>query len=532
LERGRAGQLRDIVATIQAEQDVIIRAPLDRAVIVQGGPGTGKTAVGLHRAAYLLYEHRRAVLEGGRVLVIGPNRLFLRYIAEVLPSLGETAVSQHTIETLAGVRYRRRGSEAATVAALKGDVRMAAVLRVALHQQGRLPSAPVPVRTSAGTTELSPELVARVVAECRATVSTYAAGRAVLRRRLETELLSRFVDLGTGAGPDEEEFGGRLRRDGAFDRLVGQLWPTLSAPALVRRVLGSPSARRRAARDVLSDAEVALLARPAAAKVDDEPWTAADLPLLDEAEWLINGVPARYLHVVVDEAQDLSPMALRMVARRAPSGSLTVLGDLAQATAPAAARDWHTVAELLGVGTAVDHRLLEVGYRLPGEILDWASALLPEAAPAVGPTRSARRTGRPPRIVAVAGDLAAVAAATVDAVAGLAAAWGLIGVVAPEGWARAVREALVDSPLAAEVGPADPQRIDHQITVVGPAAAKGLEFDAVVVVEPAEIVAEAGVRALYVALTRCVQELAVVHAAPLPAALVQASWTAGSPEVR
>ena len=326
LERSRAGELRDIVATIQAEQDEIIRAPLERAVLVQGGPGTGKTAVGLHRAAYLLYEQRQRLSALGgvrgaeRVLVVGPNRLFLRYIGEVLPSLGEHAVSQHTIESLgAATRYRVRGVDPPAVAALKGDARMAAVLRAALADLRRAPAGddPVALPTPFGTARLPVEQLVQLVKEAEAATSTFSAGRDVLRRRLEMVVHGRFVNRATGEGPDEASFLTGLRAGGEFTALVGRLWPAVSAAGLVRRVLGMPAARRRAAMGLLSGDEERSLQRASARRVDDEGWTSADLALLDEAEALINGVAATYLHVVVDEAQDLSAMALRMVARRA-----------------------------------------------------------------------------------------------------------------------------------------------------------------------------------------------------------------------
>jgi DNA helicase IV len=276
-------------------------------------------------------------------------------------------------------------------------------------------------------------------------------------------------------------------------------------------------ARRRATAGVLTPDEERSLQRRSARRVDDEAWTLSDLPLLDEAQALINGVPATYLHVVVDEAQDLSAMALRMVARRVPSGSLTVLGDLAQATAPGAQDDWMAAAVHLRVADDAELRELRTGYRLPGEILDWASRLLAEAAPGLRPARSVRRGGQPPLVRRF--DVDSLLAGAVEAATGLSASWGLIGIVAPPSRVADLHAALVAAGL--DVGPVDPGRLDHQISVLSAVGTKGLEFDAAVVVEPAAIIAEeaGGPRALYVALTRSVQVLVVVHADDLPPVL-------------
>jgi DNA helicase IV len=516
LDRARAGEMRDIVATIQAEQDEIIRAPLERTVLVQGGPGTGKTAVGLHRAAYLLYAHRE-VLEGKRVLVVGPNRLFLRYIGAVLPSLGETAVTQHTVETLAGggTRYRNRGVEGADAAELKGDARMAAVLRAVLSGMMRPLTEDVRLQTRFGPADLDAHEVNLLVKDLASVTSTHAAGREVVRRRLSALVHRQFFDPATGAGPDEEALG--LRGDRAFNALLGRLWPSVSAPALVRRALGSPSALRAAAAGLLDADEQRLLLRTMARQVDAEPWTLADLPLLDEAEALVNGVPATYGHAVVDEVQELSAMALRMIARRVPKGSLTVLGDLAQATSPGSQTSWDAIAASLDADDGARAELV-TGYRLPAAILDWACRLLTVAAPGLTPPQSVRTGGAPPRLVE--GSDATVVDLAAAAVAEVADRWGLVGVIAPTGRLADLRAALGAGGI--EVGDDGRASIDRPVTLLGAAAAKGLEFDATVVVDPVGIVAEQpgddgrGERSLYVALTRCVHELTLVSAGPLP----------------
>jgi DNA helicase IV len=518
LERARTGEMRDIVATIQAEQDVVIRAPLDTLLVVQGGPGTGKTAVGLHRAAFLLYEHRQ-VLEEQRVLVVGPNRVFLRYISAVLPSLGETAVVQATVETLAGARWRVRAGDDPAVATLKGDPRMAGVLATAVRQQLSPPGGDVDVVLTSGRARLAADDVAEVMATTFERTGTFAAGRDVFRSRMHRLAWDTHRRQAAVPAP-EDRFLDELRADRAFAAAVGRMWPAVSAAALVRRTIGNRRALARAADGILSRHEQALLRRAPARRVDDEPWTPADLPLLDEAEALLNGVPATYGHVVVDEAQDLSAMALRMVARRSPTGSLTVLGDLAQATAPWGQDHWEdAVAHLRGAGRAeVRIEELGLGYRVPEPILEVANRLLPEAAPHVRPARSVRTAGPAPAVVAAASptDLPAAVAGAVKAAAGR---WSTVGVIAVpadlEGVERALQAAGVAAGSGLRVG------LGERVTLLPPAAAKGLEFDAVVVVEPAAVVAgePRGARALYVAMTRAVQHLTLVHARPLPRAL-------------
>ncbi|HEX6423006.1 MAG TPA: ATP-binding domain-containing protein [Acidimicrobiales bacterium] len=513
LERERTGEMRDIVATIAAEQDVVIRAPLGTCLVVQGGPGTGKTAVGLHRAAFLLYEHRRT-LDAEGVLVIGPNPIFLRYIAQVLPSLGETAARQTTLDRLlAGTAHRVTGSDGDDAAAVKGDPRMAAVIARAVDGAVRSPAGDLAVTTTWGTARVARGALAELVAAVRARDVPHNVGRAafrtqaarlvradLLRRRSEEEVTSEAVDADL-----------RTRRD--WGRALDSTWPSLRAPALVRRLLTNRAALAAAAEGTLSTAEQAAIRRPATRRAADEPWTAADLALLDEAEAAIAGPPRRYGHIVVDEAQDLSAMGLRALARRSRDASMTVLGDLAQATAPAAQESWEAAIAHLGGPRTAQRADLDLGYRVPASIMDMANGLLAEAAPGVTPCRSVRPGGRPPARVRTAepGDVAALAAAVADAVATLAGRHASVAVIAP----GSLRPA-VDGALAAAGDPGA-----GVVTVLDPHEAKGLEFDAVVVAEPALVAGGTprGLRLLYVALTRAVQELVVVHARPLPPGL-------------
>ena len=504
LERERTGEMRDIVATIAAEQDEVIRAPLETCLVVQGGPGTGKTAVGLHRAAFLLYEHRRE-LDAAGVLVVGPNPIFLRYIAQVLPSLGETAVRQTTLERLlAGTAYRRRGRDGDDTARLKGDARLAGVLAHAVTSSVQPPEDRIEGVTTWGTVRLDPDAVFDAVADIHGRGVPHSVGRAALRTRLVRLARQELVTRRGEELASLESVDASLRGDRGWQRALDRIWPPLSAAALVRRMLTNRNALRAAADGLLDADEQALLLRPPTSRVSDEPWTLDDLALLDEAEALLSGPPPRaYGHVVVDEAQDLSAMGFRALARRSNDSSMTVLGDLAQATAPAAQSSWDDVIDHLGGPATARRADLDLGYRVPAAIIDVANGLLAEAAPGVTPCRSVRLDGHPPRFVAV--EAAAGAEGVRDAIA--AAAADLAG--------RYPSVAVIAPP---ELAPA--HRLPRA-TVLAPADAKGLEFDAVVVAEPAAIAGGTpqGLRLLYVALTRAVQELVVVHARPLPAAL-------------
>jgi DNA helicase IV len=504
LERERTGEMRDIVATIAAEQDEVIRAPLATCLVVQGGPGTGKTAVGLHRAAFLLYEHRRE-LDAAGVLVVGPNPIFLRYIAQVLPSLGETAVRQTTLERLlSGTVYRRRGGDGDDAARLKGDARMAAVLARAVTTSVQPPDTHVESVTPWGRIRLDADAVLEAVADVHDRGVPHNVGRAALRTRLVRLARQDLVARRGEELASLEAVDASLRADRGWQRALDRIWPALNAASLVRRLLTNRNALRTASAGLLDGDEQALLLRPPTKRVSDEPWTVDDLALLDEAEALLAGPPPAYGHVVVDEAQDLSGMGFRALARRSPARSMTVLGDLAQATAPAAQSSWGEVVGHLGSPAIARRAELDLGYRVPAAIVDVANGLLAEAAPGVTPCRSVRLDGRPPRFLAVEATLGTegLQDRVATAVAELGGRFASVAVIAPPGLAPAA------------------QRLPG-VTVLAPPDAKGLEFDAVVVVEPAAIAGGTaqGLRLLYVALTRAVQELVVVHAAPLPPAL-------------
>ncbi|SDF75193.1 DNA helicase IV [Blastococcus aurantiacus] len=518
IERPRSGPMRDIVATIQPDQDDIVRAPLSESICVQGAPGTGKTAVGLHRAAYLLYTHGGQLARTG-VLVVGPNRAFLRYIEQVLPTLGEVDVAQSTVADLTG-RVPVRGVDEPATAVLKGDVRMADVLRRALWGEIRKPADDVMVPLAGRRYRVPVERLKRYVDDLRRRARGdddqqllhYAAGRERLAMLLAGD--ARRQKEAAGGSPTDAETR-RAARSPEVRAFCDEVWPSRDAAGLVAALFADAALLARAARGVLDDGEQALLhwATPPRS-VRSARWTEADAVLVDEAAGLLERTQG-FGHVVVDEAQDLSPMQCRAVARRLAAGSLTVLGDLAQATSPWSAADWgQTLAGLGRPDTVV--RPLTRGYRVPAEVLDYANRLLPVIAPGL-PAATAVR-GEPGSlrihpITDLAGPLTGV-------VTELAAEPGSIGVVCADDVVGEVVALLTAAglPAAALVDDGEPPA---RIAVVPATLAKGLEFDAVVVGDPAAIVAAEprGLHRLYVVLTRAVSTLVVLHRDDLPAQL-------------
>ncbi len=522
VERARSGEMRDIVATIAGEQDEIIRAPLAECLIVQGGPGTGKTAVGLHRAAFLLYEHREE-LSTDRVLVVGPNRMFLRYVGNVLPSLGETAVSQATVRSLLDVKYRVRGEDDIETHVLKGDVRMAELLRAAALDKLKVPADDERLPVGARSVSLSPTQISLAQKTALARNLPLNSARSVFTQVLLREAKQQLIDRGIGELQVDQTVAA-LRSGDPLKRLISRCWPNFGATTLVQQTLGNKALLARASSTLLTDQERALLHRKPTKKTADEQWTEADLALLDEAQALSAGTATQYGHVVVDEAQDLSAMALRVVGRRARKGSLTILGDIAQATAPSAQSSWDDVVAALGIDTDqtnVRTAELTVGYRVPGPLLDFANQLLPVTAPEITPSTSVRHGGPGPNLQTVSPD--DLIAATVAAAGDVAGEFQTTGVIVPSPMVDAVLQGL----KADGADPVDTRKsetLGAALSVVDAAVVKGLEFDVVVVVEPAAFATLypeelTGLRLLYVALTRAVQRLTIVHSQPLPAPL-------------
>ena len=524
LERGRTGALGDIVATIQAEQDEIIRSPQAGVLVVQGGPGTGKTVVALHRAAYLLYTHRFPLEDQG-VLVIGPNRVFLRYIERVLPSLGEAGVEQVVLADLVpGVAVSHR--ENPEVAAVKGDVRMTRMIDRAVDDRERPLREDLVVPFRSGYLRLTVEDSRRIVRQARRRNRRHNASR----RIVENEMWETMAAGWRAGDAEPSEVREAVRRLPEVREALERMWPVLTPAQLVHDLLGSKALLRSALTTAVTDTEVdtlvGLLHRSRSASPDDIPWTESDIPLLDDAREVLGPVPHRgeidpadeirtYGHIVVDEVQDLTPMALRMVTRRSLNGSMTVVGDLAQATGALAPAVWDDVVAHLPDRRPPRVIGLSVGYRIPSEIMAVADVVMEAAAPGLRRPESVRSGGEQPRLVpvedgraaSVAGEVAASLAALPD---------GSVAVIAPDSMVDEMSEALTSAGI--DHGRAGVSGLERQVTVVPVSVAKGLELDSVVVVEPASIVDEGhlGLRSLYVALTRSTRRLAVVHSAPLP----------------
>lgn len=517
LDRDRTGTMRDIVATIQAEQDEIIRRPVAGITLVQGGPGTGKTAVGLHRAAFLLYDDE--VLERAGVLVVGPNRTFLRYISQVLPSLDVTAVGQLTIRDLVrGVRLRAIDPPAA--ARVKGDPRMAEVLARAVAAHRRPLDADIElVFEDRRRVTLKAGWINAEAARLAGGTMPYNPGRPALRDRMlrEADLLYRDKLGPATVQPDARVVAQQVRAHRGFQAALDRVWPALDSDRVLAEVFTDRRSLEHAADGLLDAGEIDLVLR-----ADVDAWTEADVPLVDETRYLLEGRSPAWGHIVVDECQDLSPMALRMLNRRCPSGSMTILGDIAQGTSVWAPDSWDEVLAHLPTHAGVHRSELAIGYRAPSQIIELASRLLRVAAPHLQPVESVRPGETDPHLLEVPAADALPTWIAAEA-AELSTRHRSVAVITPDALWRVVREAL-NKRSGIDLGDAAKDGLDHRVTLVAAREAKGLEFDAVIVLEPAAITAEIpapftsqGLRLLYVCLTRATKHLTVIHHRPLPA---------------
>ncbi len=583
LGQARTGHMGDIVATIQREQDEIIRAPLGGVLVVQGGPGTGKTAVALHRAAYLLYTHRFP-LERQGVLVVGPNPLFLRYIEQVLPSLGETGVSLSTVAGLVP-EVRVRGVDDPAVARLKGDVRMVKVLARAVRTRQRPLRRDAEVPFGAGVLRLRAQATEEIVSMAKRRPGTHNARRRFVETQVVRVLAEEYRARLTrgGVAPEDEppsaeeqnDLAQRLRRAPEVAEVLDRMWPRLSAHEFLHDLLGARPLLAAAGKGILTPTEVQRLHRPRSSSLDAVPWTVGDAALIDEARTLLGPRRSRpprartqrseegavpeagfwpqgltaspapsaavaggsedeirsFGHIVVDEVQDLSPMQLRMLARRSLSGSMTVVGDIAQATGPWAPAGWDDITRHLSPQRTPTLVELTVSYRTPAEVVALASEVLAVAAPGISPPRPVRQSGYAPRLVSTARSALPRTVAQVAHEEVAAVDPGRVAVLGPSVMLPELMRALDEAGLD-PVDPRDPagDGLAAGLVVLPADETNGLEFDSVVVVEPSlvasvgddtagegpPVATTRGLRTLYVALTRPTRRLTVVHAEPLP----------------
>ena len=532
IERGRTGQLGDIVATIQAEQDEIIRSPQSGVLVVQGGPGTGKTVVALHRAAYLLYTNRFPLEDQG-VLVIGPNRVFLRYIERVLPSLGEAGIEQVILQDLVpDVRWVTMSAgeqDRPETARVKGDERMSDVIEKAVRDRQRTLREDMVLPFRSGYVRLRAEETERIIKTARRRFRRHNSGR----KWVETEVWSALAATWREGDVSHRDVREALRRDDDMRVAFERMWPVLTPAQLLHDLFGSRALLKSAGQKHLELDEVEALYRERSEDLDDVRWTTADAALLDEARVHLGPIPGKdgkiddvdeirtYGHIVIDEVQDLTPMQLAMVTRRSLSGSMTVVGDLAQATGAHAPATWDDVLDHLP-GLKPSRVIgLSVGYRIPGQIMELANRVMEAANPGLRAPRAVREGVAGPTFASVSDPsqlMAEIVSRTremVELVNG-----GNVAVVVPDLMAEKVADIFAEAGMA--FGRASNTALDNGITIVPVSVVKGLELDGVVVVEPSDIVeAEAqGMRSLYVALTRATQRLTVVHARPLPAPMI------------
>ena len=527
LERGRTGQLGDIVATIQGEQDEIIRSPQAGVLVVQGGPGTGKTVVALHRAAYLLYTFRFPLEDQG-VLVIGPNRVFLRYIERVLPSLGEAGVEQVVLADLVhDVNWG--GHDSPLAARTKGDLHMSLVIDKAVTDRERPLREDLVVGFRTGYLRLRTQESLRIVRAAQRRFRRHNSARRWVEAEVWASMASTWRD--SELTPAHVKEG--IRHLPEMRLALERIWPVLTPAELLHDLFGSKALLKLAAAKHFSEDEYLSLYRPRVEDIETVRWSDSDIALLDEARSYLGQRPAKaggpeetdeirtYGHIVIDEVQDLTPMQLRMASRRSLNGSMTVVGDIAQATGPLAPNSWDDVVKHLPDRKGSRVIGLSVGYRIPAQIMDVANRVMLAATPSLRPPIAVRQGEDFPdyiRAQSTAELGATVAAETARLVREIVD--GNIAVVAPDPMVEMVSAALTAANI--KHGRATRTALDTGVTVVPVSVVKGLELDGVVVVEPAAIVADEmqGLRALYVALTRSTRRLSIVHAMALPDAML------------
>jgi DNA helicase IV len=514
LERSRDGAMREVVATIQAEQFRIIRADRACIMVVQGGPGTGKSVVGLHRAAWLAFNDDDLRRRG--LLVVAPNTAFLSYISGVLPSLDASDIHQADLASLYPGEAGVAAIDDPQTARVKGSAQMATVLARALRARTGWHGGDLEFSLGSDRVQIAGPDVAALLADVQDRSLSHGEARELIRQALSALAFRRYTEHQRETRRPIVANESTIRRLSAFTNALDRMWPTLTPEELLRGLYGTQSRLVEATDGVLPPDDRARLYRPLRPSIGDEPWTRDDLFCLDELAHLLSGDTITYGHVVVDEAQDLSPMQARALARRCPDGSFTVLGDLAQATGDSVRDSWAELARHLGT-SAVRVENLSVGYRVPAQVLDLAARQLPLIGPGLLAPRSARSGRHEPRAVHSAPGTVLTEGLSLAGEA-VRASMTTALIVADEMFEELCR-LCESSGVAAGDGRDGDFAMD--LTLVPVSLAKGLEFDCVVVVEPAAMVAAGAVgrRQLYIAMTRCTQELRLVYSRQLPAGL-------------
>ncbi|MDQ0260460.1 DNA helicase IV [Sinomonas atrocyanea] len=496
LGRARGHYMQDMVRTIQAEQNRLIRSPKDQLLVIQGGPGSGKTAIALHRISWLLYTHHET-LAPRDVLFVGPSQTFTKYVRRVLPDLGDEDVVQLPLpQLMAGSDFHINGQDEPRVARLKGTATMAELLRKALYQRVKIPAGGIRIRRQGGLGSVPIDAEAIKAALSALKPSPYSSRRALLKAslaRMAANTSDPYIN-GLAVGIDDK----------SLEEETEKIWPQVSPQQFVVDLYGS-KVRLRAAG--ATEPQIESLYRAAPTSIYDVRWTEADLAVLDYAIHAINGVEHVYGHIVVDEAQDLSIMQLQALRRRSLDGSMTIVGDIAQATSLYAQKDWDQTTKYLGSELPANVEVLEVGYRVPKKAMDIASRVLEEAAPEIAAPQAIRDVDDEPRWILC--EPKSLSEAVADAVQDHSRRGLFVGVIAPESHWPAITSAFMAGGL--RWSESSDGGLSQGINLVTPHDSKGLEFDAVVVVDPARILeTPQGAKLLYIALTRTVHYLDVV----------------------
>lgn len=533
IESGRTGRLGDIVATIQGEQDEIIRAGLSGLLLVQGGPGTGKTVVALHRAAYLLFSNRFP-LEGQGVLVIGPNRLFMTYIEQVLPSLGESGVELAVLADFVP-DCRIRGNDTEALAYAKGDIAMLDVISEAVKARQRPLTQTLTVSYGVQRLRISPQACEELISRTRKRCRNHNHGH----RFFVQDFFETLAKSARRYEIDPVELQEHLRKDPAVVEAIRYMWPVLSPAeflfdfyrseaAIEALPLEQNTAQQTGPVTWLGTVNTSLISeenepefisqadQALSEEAKEKIWSHQDVPLLDFANQLLGPTSGKtseagirtYGHIVIDEAQDLSPMQLNMIAKRSLNGSMTVVGDIAQATGAWSHQNWDGVLEYLVTKKGVEERDLTIGYRLPAPLMGYAEKVLSKAMPEIQPPVAVRQEGDPAKITVTSPD--EFSSTLVRTIASEQAAIGVgnIAVICQSGVGSEISEIL--SAEGVEHGVAYSGALEKAVSVIEVSMVKGLEIDAAVVIEPDRIAESDGLRSLYVALTRATRRLHII----------------------